>query len=164
MAEYLDKAGLTYLWSKIKAKINENPKFYNVKFSQSGIITPDGFLSDGMKAELSTSTTTFEKGLYMITYDVFLFSVSDAGHMGEVFLTADDGSAQVNTSNTHKVVSPMFGDLAFGIILPYTDFIELSKPSKVNINIGNLAGNGVSACLGSNSSGEDYQPTVIKLR
>lgn len=157
MAEYLDKTGLSYFWGKIK------PKFYNVKFNNAGIVTPGGSLSEGMNAELSTSATTLEKGLYLIVYDVFLFSTQEVS-TGEVFLTADDGSAQVDASYSHKVVAPMFGDLAFGIILPYTDFIELSKPSKVNIRIGNLEGNGVSACLGSNVSGEDYQPTVIKLR
>lgn len=157
MANYLDKTGLAYFWGKIK------PKFYDVQFNNGGIVTPDGSLSDGMSADLGISKTTFEKGLYMISYDVFVFSTQAVNSTGEVFLVADDGTAQVETSNIHKIVAPMFGDLAFGVFISYTDFIELSKPCKVKILAGNT-NNSVSLRLGSNVSGEDYQPTVIKLR
>lgn len=158
MSEYLDKTGLSYFWGKIK------PKFYNMEFNNGGIVTPNGFLSNGITVDLGVSKTTFEKGLYVITYDVFVFSTQESNSTGEVFLVADDGTAQVNASSSHKIVAPMFGDLAFGIFVSYTDFIELSKPCKVKIKAGNGSGNGVTFCLGSNTTGDDFQPTVIKLR
>ena len=149
MAEYLDKTGLAYLWGKIK------PKFYTktIKPVQNTVNT-----STTNTAVLGESDEEFEKGLYMITYDVSLFS---AGESGNTCVVALDGN-YAQRSTPHELVSPMFGDLAFGVNVSYTDFISLSAPSKIKIVAYGNSGE-CTLKLGA-AIGEGASPTVIKLR
>lgn len=156
--EYLDKTGLAYFWGKIK------PKFYEKKIiPASGVVTPSGSISTGMTADIGASTVEFEKGLYMITYDVFLYS-DEQGNSCDIFVSAETGSAQVDASTAHTLTTSNFGDMAFGTTISYTDFIELNAPSKIAIKAGNKEGT-VALKLGSWDRNEnDYYPTILKLR
>ena len=148
--EYLDKTGLSYFWGKIK------PKFYgkaSINQVQNTVNT-----NTTNTAVLGESGENFEKGLYMITYDVFLFSAGESGNVCSVALDGNYGQR----STPHELVSPMFGDLAFGINVSYTDFISLSVPSKIRIVA--YGESGVCTLKLGSAIGEGASPTIIKLR
>lgn len=149
--EFLDKTGLSYFWGKIK------PKFYTKTINP--VPNTVNTSTDLTKtAVLGESGENFEKGLYMITYDVFLFSAGESGNVCSVALDGNYGQR----STPHELVSPMFGDLAFGINVSYTDFISLSVPSKIRIVAYGESGE-CTLKLGS-ATGEGASPTIIKLR
>ena len=118
---------------------------------------------DTNDAVLGASKENFEVGLYAITYDVFLFNSSTINNECEVGVEAETKSSLAFKSYRHYLVSPMFGDLAFGINVSYTDFIELKAPSKVKIVARNKRGEGCALKL-SHPFAAYNVPTILKLR
>ena len=137
--------------------LSKLPAYYGQIIPEKNIIHPDGT----NYAVLGSSNKEFEEGLYLITYDVFLLSASEAGYKCSVELQAETKASLGLRTWAHNLIAPMFGDLAFGINVSYTDFIELVAPSKVLIVANNLGECDVR--LG-NEYGDGTAIMALKLR
>ena len=104
-----------------------------------------------MPTELGSSEENFEKGLYIITYDVYLFTSSK---VGDICASSIGLASDANCENSYW--HTLNGNLGSYTTVSYTDFIELSEPGKVKIMARTISG--------ENTMRVDSYPTILKLR
>ena len=127
--------------------LSKFPKFYR-KFSRTEIeVTLEG----PMPTELASSEENFEKGLYIITYDVYL---STSSKTGDICASSIGLASDANCENSYW--HTLNGNLGSYTTVSYTDFIELSEPGKVKIMARTISG--------ENTLRVDAYPTILKLR
>ena len=127
--------------------LSKFPKFYR-KFIRTEIeVTLEG----PMPTELGSSEENFEKGLYIITYDVYLFTSSK---VGDICASSIGLASDANCENSYW--HTLNGNLGSYTTVSYTDFIELSEPGKVKIMARTISG--------ENTMRVDSYPTILKLR
>ena len=127
--------------------LSKFPKFYR-KFIRTEIeVTLEG----PMPTELASSEENFEKGLYIITYDVYL---STSSKTGDICASSIGLASDANCENSYW--HTLNGNLGSYTTVSYTDFIELSEPGKVKIMARTISG--------ENTLRVDAYPTILKLR
>ena len=127
--------------------LSKFPKFYR-KFIRTEIeVTLEG----PMPTELASSEENFEKGLYIITYDVYL---STSSKVGDICASSIGLASDANCENSYW--HTLNGNLGSYTTVSYTDFIELSEPGKVKIMARTISG--------ENTIRVDSYPTILKLR
>ena len=127
--------------------LSKFPKFYR-KFIRTEIeVTLEG----PMPTELASSEENFEKGLYIITYDVYL---STSSKTGDICASSIGLASDANCENSYW--HTLNGNLGSYTTVSYTDFIELSEPGKVKIMARTISG--------ENTMRVDSYPTILKLR
>ena len=127
--------------------LSKFPKFYR-KFIRTEIeVTLEG----PMPTELASSEENFEKGLYIITYDVYL---STSSKTGDICASSIGLASDANCENSYW--HTLNGNLGSYTTVSYTDFIELSEPGKVKIMARTISG--------ENTLRVDSYPTILKLR
>ena len=127
--------------------LSKFPKFYR-KFIRTEIeVTLEG----PMPTELASSEENFEKGLYIITYDVYL---STSSKVGDICASSIGLASDANCENSYW--HTLNGNLGSYTTVSYTDFIELSEPGKVKIMARTISG--------ENTLRVDAYPTILKLR
>ena len=104
-----------------------------------------------MPTELASSEENFEKGLYIITYDVYL---STSSKTGDICASSIGLASDANCENSYW--HTLNGNLGSYTTVSYTDFIELSEPGKVKIMARTISG--------ENTLRVDAYPTILKLR
>ena len=141
--------------------LSEFPKFYNS--SRISPVSGDVVHLNGTNyTDIGVTDKVIDAGLYMVNYDVFLLSSSTENNSCEVQLHT--GAFPKNLTSPHYLVAPKFGNLAFGINVSYTDFIELDAPSKLKIIARNRSGSCALKLCDNIDGGGYYKTTILKLR